>query len=585
MLWGKSMARSISVRLVSLFLVVLASVSLLTSVSMASPQHEANAPDVKCVCGPKRVSVLLFDFADVTHDAGSTPEYYSRIVKDMNASFYRQSYDKMWIVGGEVYGWYATTLKLSSLRVTTWYIDWTDADKLKAVAKTKAGQLGVAGDYVFAVFAGDVWAWATGVTSTLTVIGEGAHEGGWRWGLDTFMHEFGHNLGLPDLYNYEKLTAEPVGKWDLMDRGDEELSAWSRVKLGWITTDSVKATDTARVHSPVTVLVSPLNDASGIRQLKVQVYAANAFFLAENRQGTSTEPSRVGTIRLVIYYIQGSIESGKGSIVFKAILSRLGDLVYIADKADFAFVLLNEQPDDILKVQITTRANGENAQKTGQSLTSANASLDSAWNDNRVQGFAEAQLKLTEAWQAYEAGDFDSANALAEQAKQLASACVVPSSYNQYLDLRPTVMERLQNASAFKSDEAVRLRDNAKDFLRKAEESYARKDFDKALQDLQEAARMIDEAENAERAVIQSTLTTLTPFLETYGLYIAALVAIVVILLVLAAMRMRRGRTAVTPPPPQPPHQPPPQPSFSLLPEMHSEGWRRKIVSLHVAST
>jgi tetratricopeptide (TPR) repeat protein len=501
--------------------------------------------------------VLLFDFADVTHGAGSTPEYYSRIVKDMNASFYRQSYEKMWIVGGEVYGWYKTSLRLSELQVTTWDIDWTDAVKLENVAKTKAGSLHVSG-YVFAVFAGPVWGWATGHPSTLTVIGEGVHENGWRWGLRTFMHEFGHNLGLPDLYNYEKLEAEPVGNWDLMDRGDEELSAWSRVKLGWITSDSVKTTDTARVRSPVTVLVSPLNDATGIRELKVQVYGANAFYLADNRQGTSTEPSRDGAIRLVIYYIQGSIESGEGSIVFKATLSRLGDLVYIGDKADFAFVLLNEQPDDILKVQITTRANGEKAQKTAQSLTSANASVNSAWNDNRVQGFAEAQLKLTEAWQAYEAGDFDSANALAEQAKQLASACVVPSSYNQYLDLKPTVIERLQNASAFKSDEAVRLRDDAKDFLRKAEESYARKDFDKALQDLQEAARMIDEAENAERAVIQPTLTTLTPFLETYGLYIAALVAIVVILLVLAAMRMRRGRTAVTPPPPMPPITPPP---------------------------
>jgi hypothetical protein len=194
------MARSFSVRLVSLFLIILASVSLLTSVSMASPQYEAKAPDVKCVCGPKRVSVLLFDFADVTHDTGSTPEYYSRIVKDMNASFYRQSYEKMWIVGGEVYGWYNTNLRLSELQVTTWHVDWTDAGKLENVAKTKAGSLHVSG-YVFAVFAGPVWGWATGIPSTLTVIGEGVHEGGWRWGLDTFMHEFGHNLGLPDLYN------------------------------------------------------------------------------------------------------------------------------------------------------------------------------------------------------------------------------------------------------------------------------------------------------------------------------------------------------------------------------------------------
>jgi cellobiose-specific phosphotransferase system component IIA len=521
------MARSFSVRLVSLFLVVLASVSLLTSVSMASAQDQAKAPDVKCVCGPKRVAVLLFDFEDVKHTR--TIDYYSNIVKDMNASYYRQSYGKLWLEGGEVYGWYETSFHLSSMKVTTWYLDSADAAKLRDFALTKAGSLRVADRYLFAVYAGEVWGWVLNDNPKVTVIGET------RWGLRTFMHEFGHQLGLPDLYNYDKLEAEPVGEWDLMDRGSEELSAWPRVKLGWITSDSVKT-----VRSPVTVLVSPLNDATGIRELKVQVYAANAFYLAENRQGTNTEPSRDGTIRLVIYYIRGSIESGKGSIVFKATLSRLGDLVYIADKADWAFVLLNEQPDAALKVRITTRANGEKAQNTAQSLTSANASVNSAWKSNRVQGFAEAQLKLTEAWQAYEAGDFDSAKALAEEARQLANACVVPSSYNQYLDLRPTVMERLQNASAFKSDEAVRLRDNARDLLRRAEDSYASKDFDKALQDLQEAARMIDEAENAERAVIQSTMTTLTPSLETYGLYIAALVAIVVILLVLAAMRMRK---------------------------------------------
>ena len=521
---------------------------------MASPQREANAPDVKCVCGPKRVSVLLFDFVDVTHGAESTPEYYSRIVKDMNASFYRQSYGKMWIVGGEVYGWYETKLVLHQLEVTTWNVVRQDAEKLETVAKNKARQLGVEDDYIFGVFAGDVWAWAYFPPTRLTIIGEGTHEDGWRWGLRGFMHEFGHNLGLPDLYNYEKLKAEPVGEWDLMDSGDEELSAWSRVKLGWLTSDSVKTMDTARVRSPVTVLVSPLDDAAGIRELKVQVYGANAFYFAENRQGTSSEPSRDGTIRLVIYYIQGSIESGEGSIVFKATLSRLGDLVYIADKADFAFILLNEQPDEILKVQITTRANGEKTQKAVQSLSSANASVNSAWNGNRVLGFAEAQLKLTEAWQAYESGEFESATALAEEAKQLANACVVPSSYTAFLDLKPTVMERLQNASAFKSDEAVRLRDDAKDFLRKAESSFASKEFDTALQNLQEAARIIDEAEKAERVAAELTLTTKTGveggmWMSQATLQImVAMVAVVGGLLGLVAYRRLRKRRRATVP-------------------------------------
>jgi hypothetical protein len=44
----------------------------------------------------------------------------------------------MWIVGGEIYGWYDTTLELHSLKLTTWYMDWADADKLEAVAKVES---------------------------------------------------------------------------------------------------------------------------------------------------------------------------------------------------------------------------------------------------------------------------------------------------------------------------------------------------------------------------------------------------------------------------------------------------------------
>ncbi|MCJ7768662.1 hypothetical protein MUP79_09770 [Candidatus Bathyarchaeota archaeon] len=502
---------------------------------MASAQDQAKAPDVKCVCGPKNVTVLLFDFQDVKHTR--TIDYYSNIVKDMNASYYRQSYGKMWIVGGEVYGWYNTSLRLGSLRVTEWHMDRADQQKLENLATTKAGSLHVLG-YVFAVFAGPVWGWATGYPSTLTILGET----GWHSALRTFLHEFGHNLGLPDLYNYENLDAEPVGEWDLMDRGDEELSAWSRVKLGWITSDSVKATDTARVHSSVTVLVSPLNDATGIRELKVRVYAANAFYLAENRQSTNTGPGRGDTFRLIIYYIQGSIESGKGSIVFKATLSRLGDLVYIADKADFAFVLLNEQPDDILKVQITTRANGEKAQKTARSLTSANSSVSSAWNDNRVQGFPGAQLKLSEAWQAYEAEDFDSAKALAEEAGQLANACVVPSSYNQFVDLRSTVMERLQNASAFKSDEAIRYAELARILLLNADGNFTRKNFDAALDNLLEADRIITRASDAEKTFVESQKELqATPALLLVVGFAAILIMIVGILLMIRRKKSNSG--------------------------------------------
>ena len=60
--------------------------------------------------------------------------------------------------------------------------------------------------------------------------------------VGVFSHEFGHVLGLPDLYDIS-YRAEGVGKWCLMAAGSwggngkkpVRLSAWCLSKLGWIT--------------------------------------------------------------------------------------------------------------------------------------------------------------------------------------------------------------------------------------------------------------------------------------------------------------------------------------------------------------
>jgi len=410
-----------AVRFLSVLLVILMFVSMLgpiSAVPAAWAQADVSLSD-ECVCGPKAVTVLLFDFADVTHGSSSTPEYYSGIVRAMNASFYTQSYGKMWIVGGEVYGWYSTSLRLSELKVTTWDLDWTDAGKLETLAKNKAFDLHVTG-VVFGVFAGPVWAWATGHPSVLTIVGEGAHEetwGTWTWGLRGFMHEFGHNLGLPDLYNYENLDAEPVGKWDLMEEGEEELSAYSRLKLGWLPRDSVTTIDS---RNDITIVIVPLDLENGMRALKVQLSASNSYYLAETRRTPDG-------LRLVVYYIQGVIESGKGSIVLEGVMA-VNDLrVLVGKKIASAFILLAEQPEG-LKVESSKKETGEKAQLAAEALRSASSSIDAASSANRVQGLSEATQELAKAWESFGIGDFDSAKGAAEKAKALAESATAPAS-------------------------------------------------------------------------------------------------------------------------------------------------------------
>lgn len=65
--------------------------------------------------------------------------------------------------------------------------------------------------------------------------------------VGTFVHEFGHDLGLPDLYNTQTIGGTTVvGEWDLMDGGSwlgpghdgsrpAHISAWGKKFLGWVT--------------------------------------------------------------------------------------------------------------------------------------------------------------------------------------------------------------------------------------------------------------------------------------------------------------------------------------------------------------
>lgn len=464
------------------------------SVAAASSGLAADS-STKCVCGPKQVAVLLFDFVDVKHTR--TPDYYQKIVKEMNASYYRQSYGKMWLVGGEVYGWYATDLHVG--KVTTWNVNWDDARALRDYALVKAGSLRIADRYLFVVYAGNVWAFVLWDNLKVTVIGET------RWDLGGFMHEFGHQIGLPDLYSYSHLDTYPVGNWDLMDNGTD-LSSWSRMKLGWIPPDSVLKTYSSR---ELTVFINSLDSVNGTRVIKVQLGGGSTRYLLAETRDTAKG------LQLVIYRIESGIENGKGSIVLEAVMNQ-SKPVFFDKKVNAAFIILDAQPDG-LKVRITREAEGNKAQKAFDTLESASESLTSAWGTDRVQGFNEAKQELDRAWQSFHSSDFDAARTSADKAGELAKAAKIPESYSQFQEIRPSVETRIQNASAFKSDEAIHYIELAKSLLQYADGNFTEKNFDMALNNFLEANRALTKADEAERAFLESQEGTVTQPLQPSG--------------------------------------------------------------------
>jgi len=106
-------------------------------------------------------------------------------------------------------------------------------------------------------------------------------------GLGTYVHEFAHSLGLPDLYPRDKNKTHLVRDWSLMDYGNwlgdpkqsapSGLEAWSLTKLGWVSTVEVNPTAEGTIMT-----LYPLERDFGTRVLKIPT-SEEVYYLIELR--------------------------------------------------------------------------------------------------------------------------------------------------------------------------------------------------------------------------------------------------------------------------------------------------------------
>ena len=102
-------------------------------------------------------------------------------------------------------------------------------------------------------------------------------------GIGTFCHEFGHVLGIPDLYSTIGGGAFTPGEWSLMDCGSYNnesrtppcLSGFERAAIGWL--------EPRKLSTPGPYSLKPLGEGYN-EAFMISTSSQNEYFILENRQ-------------------------------------------------------------------------------------------------------------------------------------------------------------------------------------------------------------------------------------------------------------------------------------------------------------
>jgi M6 family metalloprotease-like protein/uncharacterized repeat protein (TIGR02543 family) len=140
--------------------------------------------------------------------------------------------------------------------------------------------------------------------------------------IGVYTHEFGHQLGLPDLYNTQT-GRSIVGPWTLMDAGlwngnppgssPAHLDSWSKIQLGWISGPMLAVSSSASTSD---YTIDPTETSSNsIHAVKVPISNSQSkYYLIEVRQRIGFD-SALPTVGVLILYVDETALIGKVKVM------------------------------------------------------------------------------------------------------------------------------------------------------------------------------------------------------------------------------------------------------------------------------
>jgi M6 family metalloprotease-like protein len=136
-----------------------------------------------------------------------------------------------------------------------------------------------------------------------------------RYAANVLIHETGHVLGLPDLYDvphprYWSLFRF-AGGWDTMSWNDPgfHFLAWEKWKLGWLAPSQLVCLDSP---GEVTATVTPIERDGGLKAIVLQTTASTAVVIEARRR--IGQDRRLCAEGVLVYSVDATVRSGYGPV-------------------------------------------------------------------------------------------------------------------------------------------------------------------------------------------------------------------------------------------------------------------------------
>ncbi|MBN2226604.1 MAG: M6 family metalloprotease domain-containing protein [candidate division Zixibacteria bacterium] len=207
--------------------------------------------------------------------------------------------------------------------------------------------------------------------------------------LGVFCHEFGHILGLPDLYDTDRPSdAYGIGNWSIMSYGSwlgagnmggspAHFDAWCRIQLGFVTPTVVS-------DSTSSASLSAIETTPQVYRLWYEDDGGPEYFLIENRQKTGYDSYLAGS-GLLIWHIDETQSDNDDEWYPDHTTS--GNLLVALEQADGLFELEQKQSvgnsgdpfpgstnADMFSPATTPNTNSYTGDNTGLAITNISSS-------------------------------------------------------------------------------------------------------------------------------------------------------------------------------------------------------------------